>query len=328
MIKLPKYRLIQPAFFWFFGLVFLPFNLSAQVNPESIALAKNVPIADVHMHTYEQNPRSATWWREQMDNNNVRWGGAVGDYRKDVQAELKERYIPAIGQVAFFKVFFKDGPQGLMDLENPIFLNFYDRAEKLFESGLVKGFGEFHTDNHTSGHPRIRRVIKTDNPAMRKFYAIAQKHNGFIQIHAEFNKDFEKDILSLSADFPNVTTVLSHCLSTNDANVLASLFNKRKNITCEMSATGEVINKLLGLNKQPIAFDSKGPFSDWKKLIEAYPNQVMIGTDPCCGAERGYSELITELRVNFLPYFSPDILEKLAYKNAVRVFQLKEPSPL
>lgn len=60
----------------------------AQVNSQSIELAKIVPIADVHMHTYQQNPRPASWWREMMDANGVKWGGAVGDYREDVQAEL------------------------------------------------------------------------------------------------------------------------------------------------------------------------------------------------------------------------------------------------
>lgn len=307
-----------------FSLVLLTFNSFAQSSPETIELAKKIQIADVHMHTYQQNPRSAAWWKEQMDANGVKWGGAVGDYREDVQAELKDRFIPAIGQIAFFKVFFKDNTRGLIDPENPVFQDLYGRADKLFESGLVKGFGEFHTDNHTSGHPRIRRVIRTDNPAMRKFYAIAERHSGFVQIHAEFDKDFEKDILSLSADFPNVTTVLSHCLSTNDANSLASLFSKRTNITCEMSATGEAINRLLGLNKSPIAFNSSGPFKDWKKLIESYPDQVMLGTDPCCGADRGYSDLISELRENLLPYFSSEIMEKLAYKNAVRIFKLKD----
>jgi len=39
-------------------------NLYAQHSSQSIELAKTIPIADVHMHTYLQNPRSATWWKE------------------------------------------------------------------------------------------------------------------------------------------------------------------------------------------------------------------------------------------------------------------------
>ena len=215
----------------------------------------------------------------------------------------------------YFRIFFKDGARGLTDPDNSVFLDLYARGENLLKSGKIKGFGEFHTNNTTSGHPRIRRAIRVDNPAMRKFYSIADKYQGFVQIHAEFDKDFERDILSLSADYPNATTVLSHCLSSSNANVLASLFSKRNNITCEMSATGEVINKLLGLNKNPIAFNSSGPFDGWKKLIESYPDQVMLGTDPCCGADGGYSELVAEFRTNLLPYFSPEIIEFTASIN-------------
>ena len=163
----------------------------AQPTPQSIELAKIVPIADVHMHTYQQNPRSATWWREMMDANGVKWGGAVGDYREDVQAELGDRYIPAVGQAEFFKVFFKEGRSGLVDPNNETFKDLYTRSEKLFSEGKIKGFGEFHTDNHSSGPPRIRRSIRTDNPAMRKFYEIANRYGGFVQIHAEFDGDFE-----------------------------------------------------------------------------------------------------------------------------------------
>jgi predicted TIM-barrel fold metal-dependent hydrolase len=91
-----------------------------------------------------------------------------------------------------------------------------------------------------------------------------------------------------------------------------------------MSSTGEALYRLLGLNKSPLTFNSSGPFSGWKKLIEAYSDQIMLGTDPCCGADRGYSELVSELRENLLPYFSTEIMEKLAYKNALRIFKLKE----
>ena len=43
--------------------------------PESVELAKSVPIADVHMHLVNL---SVADHRAQMDRNNVRWGGGVG----------------------------------------------------------------------------------------------------------------------------------------------------------------------------------------------------------------------------------------------------------
>ena len=295
----------------------------AQPNPQSIELAKTIAIADVHMHTYQQNPRSAQWWREMMDANGVIWGGAVGDYREDVQAELGSRYIPAVGQPEFFKVFFKDGRSGLIDPDNETFRDLYIRSEKLFKEGKIKGFGEFHTDNHSSGPPRIRRSIRADNPAMRKFYEIANRHGGFVQIHAEFDSDFKKDILSLSADYPNTTTVLSHCLSTKNIDQVARILGKQKNIVCEISSLGAVHVNRLNIPRSPHAFDSGGLYGDWITFIEANPDQVLLGSDPCCGIDASYSEIIGELRTSVLPYLSPPTMEKVANKNAIRIFSLK-----
>ena len=295
----------------------------SQATPQSIELAKIVPIADVHMHTYQQNPRSAKWWREMMDANGVKWGGAVGDYREDVQAELGNRYIPAVGQAEFFKVFFKDGRSGLVNPENETFKTLYLRSEELFKEGKIKGFGEFHTDNHSSGPPRIRRSIRADNPAMRKFYEIANRYGGFVQIHAEFDGDFEKDILNLSLNYPNTTTVLSHCLSTKNVDNVAAILGKRKNIVCEVSSLGAVHVNRLNIPRSPHAYDSGGLYSNWIKFIEAYPDQVLLGSDPCCGIDAAYSEMITELRTSVLPYLSPVTMEKVANKNAVRIFSLK-----
>jgi predicted TIM-barrel fold metal-dependent hydrolase len=161
---------------------------------------------------------------------------------------------------------------------------------------------------------------------MRQIYSIANKYGGFVQIHAQMDSDFEKDILNLSAEFPSAITILSHCLSTDDADDLRVLFRQRNNIVCELSSGGSM-HKQLSLGYKPSignVFSSNELKKDWKKLIEEYPNQVMIGSDNCCGLENQYDELIAELRGGVLQNLSPDLIEKVAYKNAVRIFKLKE----
>jgi predicted TIM-barrel fold metal-dependent hydrolase len=158
---------------------------------------------------------------------------------------------------------------------------------------------------------------------MRKFYEIANRYGGFVQIHAEFDGDFEKDILNLSLSYPNTTTVLSHCLSTKNVDNVAAILSKRKNIVCEVSSLGAVHVNRLNIPRSPHAYDSGGLYSSWIRLIETYPDQVLLGSDPCCGIDASYSEIITELRTKVLPYLSPATIEKVANQNAIRIFSLK-----
>ena len=316
--------MVKSLFLILFSLTLLNLHSFAQTTPESVELAKKIPIADVHMHTYFKGGPSSAAFLEQMNKNNVRWGGAVGDYRADVADKLRDRYIPAIGQMEFMEVFFSRGASALTDEENWTFKRLYKNADELFANGKIKGFGELHTDNHSSGPPKIRRTIRTDNPAVRRMYSIADKYNGFIQIHSQQDENFTTDILKLAADFPNTITVLSHCLPASNPRDLANLFSQRKNIVCEMSATGSVHNKILGINRSARAFDDNGLRPAWRNLIESFPDQIMVGTDACCGWFNSYSDMVAEIRNNLLPYLSPELMEKIAYKNAVRIFKLKE----
>jgi hypothetical protein len=71
-------------------------------------------------------------------------------------------------------------------------------------------------------------------------------------------------------------------------------------------------------------FNRDGIRSEWAQLIERHPTRFFVGTDPCCGLEDKYSEMITEIRQNFLPYLTPNTLRRVAYQNAVERFGLPE----
>jgi hypothetical protein len=49
---------------------------------------------------------------------------------------------------------------------------------------------------------------------------------------------------------------------------------------------------------------------------------VMMGTDPCCGLMGRYNEIVQVMRSQALSAMKPVTLEKVAYKNALRVFGL------
>ena len=304
-------------------LLMLSVHAQAQITPETAEIAKTIPIADVHMHAYRRGGPTAAQVLEQMDQNGVRWGGAVGDFREDVATRLGNRYIPALGQAEFARVFFSKGETALMDDNDPVFQQLFDEAERRLADGTAKGFGELHTDNHTSGPFRMQRYIPTDNPVVRRFFSIADKHGGFVQIHTQWDDKFNDDILRLAADFPNAKVILSHCLPVSKPADLERLFAARENIYCELSAQGAIHNQLSGLRRPPRVFSQEGVRPDWMALIRRYPTRVMVGSDACCGWFDSYSAMIDEIRTNLLPHFEPELMERVAYKNAVIVFGLQ-----
>jgi hypothetical protein len=85
-----------------------------------------------------------------MKDNNVRWGGGVGDYSSDMQAALGAHYIPALGNSEFTKVLLMNSEEGLQNLEHPVFIQFFREAELILATGKARGFGEIHINNRSN----------------------------------------------------------------------------------------------------------------------------------------------------------------------------------
>ena len=316
-MKTAKRAPIGLALCLFFCFVFA---CRAQPRPESVELARTVPIADVHLHNYETTAGS---FKDLMDRNNVRWAGAVGHLNDDMRAKLKDRYIAAIGQKEFDTIL-RQG-RSFIDPDQWIFNTLFKDAEAGFKDGSLKGFGELHTDNEDSSpRPDYKRHFRLDSPVMRKVFELANRYQAFIQIHSGMDETFKEDLLRLSNEFPQATIILSHCLPKARPADIRNLFQQRKNIMCELSGGGPVhasMSNKLGDGK---FYTSNGLKSGWKDLIEEFPNQVMLGSDTCFGLEKRYDEIIQEQREQVLAYLTPATLEQVAYKNAVRVLRLKE----
>lgn len=288
--------------------------------PASVELAKNIPLVDVHMHI--EGNATGDFFVEKMAKNNVAYGGAVGMYRPHEIAKVGDRFIPTFGQLEWLLTFRNQGQSGLEDPAN--FRNMFAEADRLFKEGRIKGFGEIHTSNRNSGHPLRHRHIKTNSPVVEKMYEVANQYNGFVQIHTEYDGQLTKDLKYLSETYPNVTTILSHCLFTTAAKDIEEVFNISKNIYCEISATGPYhsqVNRIRAAEGGKI-YTLNGPRDQWVEVINKYQDRIMIGTDPCCNMHRDYDTMVEEVRTMFLPYFEPKVVQKLAYENAVRVFKL------
>ena len=303
----------------FLALAFTFSYSFAQPTAQSIALAKTIPIADVHMHVHNTSRTpSPNDFKYLMEKNNIQWGGGVGDYQSYLANALGNRYISAIGQEEFISA---KRESTLTDPEN--FKDMYARAEEMFKAGTLKGFGEIHSDNHRSGSPDISRQIRIRSPAIERMYEIANKYGAFVQVHAEYDSQFVEDLYYMSKTYPSSLTVLAHCLPRSNPKIIDQFFTDLPNVVCEISGKNGPVHA--GPFESGRMFSKDGVKQAWLDVIKKHPDRIMLGTDPCCGLEIRYSEMIGDIRTMFLPFFEPEVVEKISYKNAVRLFKLDGP---
>lgn len=293
--------------------------------PESIELAKTVPIADVHMHLVDL---SAQEHQAQMDRNGVRWGGGVGRTGKSapdpdqVIALLGKRYFRGIGQEEFTRVFYSEGADGLLDPESIAFKEMFEVADELLRERRAYGFGELHIDNSKSfSSYQFARRIPFDNPVMRQIYTLANQHGAFVQIHMQ--ADHPENMAALESylrAFPKAKTVLSHGLGYSKQPMLRALLGRYPNLFLELSRKGGTLNE----KEAARVFSREGAPKDfWLKTIEEYPDRFMVGSDTHSPDEYKYDEVMQEFRTSLFPFLKPATLKLVAYGNAIREFRLE-----
>ena len=287
-------------------------------RPESESLAQSVPIADVHMH-FDIKRQTVEQMLRRMNESNVRWGGGVGDYSPEMQAALGKRYVPAIGQTEYTKVLMESGEAGLQNAEHPIFVQFFRDAEVLMADGKALGFGEIHIDNRSSvnSNDPFGRSIPLDSPVIRRMYEIAQQHSGFVQIHYNKNPRTIDQTLVMSKRYPDALTIIAHCMPVGSPDDIRRIFKEAPNVMCEISGATHI-------HGIPRIVTPAGMNSRWLELIEDFPDRVMLGTDPCCGLMPRYGDIVKTMRTNALAAMKPETLQKVAFKNAQRVFKLPD----
>jgi predicted TIM-barrel fold metal-dependent hydrolase len=115
--------------------------------------------------------------------------------------------------------------------------------------------------------------------------------------------------------YPKSLTIVSHCMPKGTPDDMRKIFEAAPNVVCEISGATHI-------HGIPRIVTPSGINSRWLQMIEDYPDHVMMGTDPCCGLMMRYNEIVQVMRSRALAAMKPETLEKVAYKNALRVFGL------
>jgi predicted TIM-barrel fold metal-dependent hydrolase len=320
-----RLRLKQILFCWIASSLSLATVAHAQSASKD--LAEKVPIADVHRHV--QRWVSPEQLKQQMQEQNVSWSGAVGapfgpwDTAPYAQL-LGKKYIATAGQVELSGIYAQHGATGLTDINLDTYQTLLRRSDQLFAAGRIKGFGELILNNQTS-NPMVsfRRKVNIDSAPIEAMFKIAAKHKGFVQIHSEDDTDSVEQIKTLASKYPDVAIILSHCLLTGNVDLIKTLLTQHPNLYCEMSARSKshypnIDNERI---RTRIIYSEDFAKDEWIKLIDAFPTRFMVGTDTY-NPNVNFEQNITEIRKGLLAKLQPASIELVAYKNAVRVMQL------
>ena len=160
-----------------------------------------------------------------------------------------------------------------------------------------EGIGEFH----------LHEVDPGDEELLRKITHIAKERNLYIHVHSG-----KEPVDHLYALEPDLKIIWAHAGMTEPAETVESMMERYSTLYADTSYREYDIMNADGVIDE-----------DWRRVIERFPDRFMIGSDTWVNAQWDiYRELI-EMNRRWLSRFSRPIAEKIAYKNAERLFGRK-----
>jgi predicted TIM-barrel fold metal-dependent hydrolase len=169
----------------------------------------------------------------------------------------------------------------------------FEYVSKRIRRGIYKGIGEFHLfDARDAGSPQMKGLVR-----------IAVERDIVLQVHSDSGP-----VGALFAHDPKLKILWAHAGMSESPNVIQELLDKYKNLWAGVSfREGDIAP---GGKLDP----------RWRALFVRHQDRFVYGTDTYI-SERwsSYGDLVKEHRT-WLKQLPRMVAEKIAYRNAVRLF--------
>lgn len=160
-----------------------------------------------------------------------------------------------------------------------------------------EGVGEFH----------IHRLDTSDEPLFRSVIKMARDRDIYLHVHSS-----TEPIRWLYSLDPQVKIIWAHAGLSDSATAVYELMDTYPDLLADTSLRE---NEILGWGR--------GLDPDWEKIIFAFPDRLMVGSDTWVNGQwDDYDEIIQSNRA-WLALLPRDIAEQIAFRNAERVFGRK-----
>ncbi len=173
----------------------------------------------------------------------------------------------------------------------------FDYIQKRMAAYPHEGIGEFH----------LHRVDPQDEPLLRQIAALALEKDVYIHVHSGF-----APVEFLFALEPKLKIIWAHAGMTDPASVVEDMMMRYDQLYADTSFRE---NDILQSNGQ---IDPA-----WRQVLEKFPDRFMVGSDTWVNGQWADYEYLMTLNRKWLSQFSRPIAEKIAYRNAERLFKRK-----
>lgn len=291
--------------------------------PQAVAQAPEPPIYDVHFHAMPFMTPDGL--RARMDRFNIQrqgGGGASGSperpappREREFKTALQERYIPAVGPSVMVVMQREGGIEAFANTTNPAAAKALQQIEAMLRDLGARVLGEIHVNSASFAPAPVRRKLPVDGPFVRALWALAAKYDVPLMIHVELDADSAQQLERLMASSdPKVRLILAHCGSFTLAAQIRPFLEKFPNFVCDLSYRSPPQVKGLRVAERAI-FDAGGIKSDWRALIEAFPDRFAVGIDDVHDWAE-YDAVATIIRRGLLERLTPETARKVAFANA------------
>ncbi len=167
--------------------------------------------------------------------------------------------------------------------------------EQRLDSYPHQGIGEFH----------IHQLNTDDEVFFREIISLANARDIYLHVHSG-----TEPIRWLYSLDPTVKMIWAHAGLSTSAEDVYELMSDYPELVADTS-----------LRERDILDDSENLNPEWEKIINAFSNRLLVGSDTWVNSQwDNYENIIDSNRV-WLSLLSRDTAEKIAYKNAERLFK-------
>jgi len=194
---------------------------------------------------------------------------------------------------------------------DPLAAGAADKLDAALAKGGARAVGEVHVR-------QVSRKIDRNpaDAALGKVLDVAARHKTPVVIHAELNDTAAAGLEQALAAHREATIVVAHGGEAAPAR-LEPLLARHANLVIDLSG--------MHFQRTPALATENGPLDPaWKALIEKHPERFVMGVDVWAARlfEPAMLDRLFKWTRRILGELKPDVAEKVAHANAVRLFRL------